>query len=56
MEKDYLICSCGKPAKVIFDTENFGWVPWCGETPIEYLTDALAEGLQAAQEDSPPDA
>lgn len=26
-------CSCGRAAVVVFETERFGAVSWCGETP-----------------------
>lgn len=27
-------CSCGRPAVVVFFTEKFGEVPWCGENNV----------------------
>jgi len=30
--RDDEVCSCGRPAAVVFLTEGFGEVAWCGNT------------------------
>jgi hypothetical protein len=56
MEKaEWETCSCGKPAVVVYETERWGPVGSCIYWP-EALTPEEYRALQAAQEDSPPDA
>ena len=33
-------CSCKRPAAVVFLTEQFGEVPWCGDTLEQIITAA----------------
>ena len=50
MDEETIFCSCGAVAVVVFQTERFGPVGWCG-VPVEEPDEAF---LEPAQEDSPP--
>lgn len=49
-------CSCGRDAVLVFVTEIWGPVGWCGESFDEQLGQEIELSSQAAQEDSPPHA
>ena len=34
MARDQYKCSCGAPAIIVFETEKFGPVGWCGRTNV----------------------
>jgi len=35
MARDHIMCSCGAPAIVVFETQDFGPVGWCGVSTAE---------------------
>jgi len=47
--RDTLTCSCGAPAVVVFETEKFGPVGWCGRTNVgdEERSDEPQEAVDA---------